>query len=86
MKYSNPDNRLVSLDQLADIRKNLPHGTMRALATKNNCSYQHITNVIKGRTYDENIIEQALNIALVEKEKREKKRAELQGKLKKLTA
>lgn len=76
----------MSLDQLADIRKNLPHGTMRAMATNHDCSIQHISNVLRGKTVDVEIVEYALNIALLEKERREKKKTELQGKLKKLTA
>ena len=86
MKNAKEHNTPLSANELAEIRRHLPHGSMTSLAAKYGTTVQYVSRVLNGWKYDYKIVSDALDIALKEKAAREEKEKKLQGKVKKLSA
>lgn len=74
-------NSLLSLDLLNDIRSNLPHGSLTILAKKHGFTRQYVSLVFKGAVYNKVIIDDAIDMALNERKRREKERKRLKEKI-----
>lgn len=68
-------------EQLEILKKALPHGSIKNIATKAGVSRQAVSDVLKGEYYNESVITEALNIIEREKEKQERLSARIKEAL-----
>lgn len=65
-------NNCISVDKIMQLRKRLPHGSLRKIHEKTGFSYTKVSRVLSGKQFDQNIIEAAIEIVESEKEKANK--------------
>jgi hypothetical protein len=60
---------MFTKEQLKKIRQNLPYGSYTLISAKCNCTYEEVRNTLHGRSTNLLILEEAIKIAEVHKQK-----------------
>lgn len=86
MKNNKLCNTLLTVEQLEEIKKNLPFGAQNLLAEKFGYSNAYISKVLKGTRNNDLILGEALKIAEKTRKNNKVKKRSFQRLFKKLTA
>jgi hypothetical protein len=86
MKKQTNSNSLLTLKQLAEVRKYLPPGSLAILANKHGVHLSYVSKILLGHRKNDDILQSAVDLALHNKKKEEAKKRKVQNQLKKLTA